>query len=89
MICEFRGKLKLRNFSLIESSWVLDLFRDKTADTETDMEQIGAQEAKEQEQNYSRWSSNCFKPKTMVACIVCAYACTCACHLLDGMPTQR
>jgi hypothetical protein len=25
----------------------------------------------------------------MVACIVCAYACTCACHLLDGMPTQR
>jgi hypothetical protein len=49
MICEFRGKLELRNFSLIESSRVLDLFRDKNADTETDMEQIGAQVAKEQE----------------------------------------
>jgi hypothetical protein len=50
MICEFRGKLELRNFSLIESSRVPDLFRDKNADTETDMEQIGAHVAKEQEQ---------------------------------------
>jgi F420-dependent methylenetetrahydromethanopterin dehydrogenase len=49
-ICEFRGKLELRNFSLIEFSRVLDLFRDENADRETHMEQVGAQVAKEQEQ---------------------------------------
>jgi len=50
MICAFRRKLEKRNFSLTESPRVLDLFRDKYADTETNMEQIEAQVAKEQEQ---------------------------------------
>ena len=50
MICAFRRKLGKRNFSLTESPRVLDLFRDKYADTETNMEQIEAQVAKEQEQ---------------------------------------
>ena len=49
-ICAFRRKLEKRNFSLTESPRVLDLFRDKYADTETNMEQIEAQVAKEQEQ---------------------------------------
>jgi hypothetical protein len=51
------------------------------------MEQIGDQVAKEQGQITADGAPTVLKTKTMIACTVCAYACTFACHLFDGMPT--
>jgi hypothetical protein len=48
----------------------------KNADTETNMEQIGDQVAKEQGQITADGAPTVLKTKTMIACTVCAYACT-------------